>query len=162
MTGFWRLWVAIMTGIAVLVTGFGVRPGTAELWWPVAGLWCAAAWASYGLSVWVSSCLIILGIMMDYMTDGPIGAWPLALLAAYGVGLVAWDRAPPLSGVLAESISVIGGLIAAALALAIAGAISGQPPLARGDVALDLLVTALLYPAARFALIVADPKEQRR
>jgi hypothetical protein len=162
MTGFWRLWIVIMTVAAALVTGFGLRPGMTGQWWPVAGLWAAAVWASYGLSVWSAVALMLLGVMMDYMTEGPIGAWPLALLSAYGVGLVAWDRAPPIAGFIAEGITVIGGMIAAGLALWIAGSISGQAGFWRDGFFYDFLLTALLYPAARFAFVVADPKEQRR
>jgi hypothetical protein len=162
MTGFWRLWVTLMTLAAAVFTGFGLRPGMAGGWWPIAGLWCAAVWASYGLSVWSAGCLIVLGVMMDYIAEGPIGAWAFALLCAYGVGLVVWDRAPPLSGIVAEVIAVVGGLIACALALAIGGAVSGQAGFASGDLTWNLIITAVLYPGARFALIVADAKEQRR
>jgi hypothetical protein len=105
----------------------------AGAWWPIAGLWLAAGLASFGLSVWVAGCLMLLGVAMDFMGEAPIGAWPLALLSAYAVALVAWDRQPPIRVIGAEIISLlVGGFIAASLALTIAGSIAGHTGFARG------------------------------
>ena len=118
--------------------------------------------ASFGLSVWVAGCLIMLGLAMDYMGEAPLGAWPLALLSAYGVALIAWDRQPPIPVVGAEAIAVIGGFIAASIALGIAGSIAGHPGFARGALTGDFIMTALLYPIVRFVILPASIRVARR
>lgn len=160
MSPFWRLWIGVATLFAGWFTSFGYSPGMPS-WWPIAGLWAAAAWASYGLSVWVAGCLLLLGLFTDFMSEAPVGSWALAFLSAYGVALLAWDRAPPLAGFIAEIIAVVGGMIAAGFALALAGAVSGSVGFWRDGFFYDFLLTALLYPAARFVLTVAHEKEVR-
>lgn len=162
MTTAWRLWVLILVVLAGLTTAFGMRVGLGAVWWPIAGLWLAAGLASFGLSVWVAGCLIMLGLVMDYMGEAPIGSWPLALLCAYGVALVAWDRQPPIPVVGAEVISVVGGFIAASLALGVAGAIAGHPGFARGALTGDFIMTAILYPLVRFVILPASIRVARR
>ena len=162
MTLPWRLWLLILTAAAALSTAAGMQPGSGGAWWPIAGLWLAAAWASVGLSVWAAGCLMVLGLLMDFMSEAPIGAWPLALLSAYGVALVAWDRSPPVPVIAVEVVSVVGGIIVCWLALAAAGGISGHPASARSGILYDFLFTALLYPLARFILIPGSVRGARR
>lgn len=162
MTVPWRLWL-IMCGLAsVGVASIGLQPGLGGLWWPIPALWLAAVWASFGLSVWASACLVLLGLLTDFITDAPIGAWPFALLCAYGVGLVAWDRQPPVPVVVAELIAVGGGVIAAGLALSAAGSIAGETGFAREGMIYDGVLTLLLYPVVRFGLLPGDIREARR
>jgi hypothetical protein len=158
----WRLWVLLLTVLAGLTSAFGMQAGMAGAWWPIAGLWLAAGLASFGLSVWVAICLMLLGIAMDFMGEAPIGAWSLALLAAYGVALVAWDRQPPIPVVGAEIIAMIGGFIAASVALGIAGSIAGHAGFARGSLMADFFMTALLYPLVRFVIVPASIRVARR
>lgn len=162
MTLPWRLWVLLLTVVAGLTSAFGMQVGMASAWWPIAGLWLAAGLASFGLSVWVAGCLMLLGVAMDFMSEAPIGAWPLALLAAYGVALVAWDRQPPIPVIGAEIIALIGGFIAASVALGVAGSIAGHTGFARGPLMADFLMTGLLYPLARFVIIPASIRVARR
>lgn len=162
MTLPWRIWVLLLTVLAGLTTAFGMQPGMATAWWPIAGLWLAAGLASFGLSVWVAGCLMLLGMAMDFMGEAPIGAWPLALLCAYGVALVAWDRQPPIPVVMAEIIAVIGGFIAASIALGIAGSVAGHVGFARGALMADFAMTALLYPLVRFIIVPASIRVARR
>jgi hypothetical protein len=164
MTFPWRVWVLLLTAAATYLTAFGLQAGMAGMWWPVAGLWLAATFASVGLSVWVAICLITLGIITDLMTEAPIGAWPLALLAAYSVALVAWDRQATtgLPIMMTEAVALLGGLVAAALALGAAGSIAGQPGFARDGLVYDFVVTAALYPLVRFVLIPASVRGARR
>ncbi|MDZ4762143.1 MAG: hypothetical protein SGJ21_13845 [Alphaproteobacteria bacterium] len=158
----WRLWIVVQTALAWYITAFGLQPGLGGLWWPVAGLWAAVAWASFGLSVWAAGSLIVLGVLIDFMTEAPIGAWPLALLSAYGVALVAWDRSPPMPMIAAELVAVFGGMVAAGLALAAAGSVAGQTGFSRDGLLYDFLLTAALYPAVRFILIPASIRGARR
>lgn len=151
-----RLWIVFLTALCAFITAFGMQPGFGGLWWPVAGLWAAAVLAPFGLSVWAAACLIVLGVLMDFMSEAPIGAWPLALLAAYGVALVAWDRSPPIPVWGAELVAVLGGLVAAGAALGLAGSVSGHVGFSRGAFTSDFLLTAALYPVVRFLLIPGD------
>lgn len=162
MTLPWRIWVLLLTALAAMITAYGMRTGMAGAWWPIAGLWLAAGFASFGLSVWVAGCLMILGLTMDFMGDAPIGSWPLALLCCYGVALVAWDRTPPLPVIGAEIISLVGGFIAASLALGVAAGIAGHPGFARSALVGDFFMTALIYPLARFVIIPASIRVARR
>lgn len=164
MTWPWRVWVLFMALFAAAVTAFGTQTGMGGLWWPVAGLWLAAGLASFGLSIWVAICLILLGVFMDFLGEAPIGAWPLALLFAYGVALVAWDR-QATSGVpvfIAEIIAVVGGLIAAGVALNIAAGIASHKGFSGDRFMADFLLTAALYPLARFVIVPASIREARR
>jgi hypothetical protein len=158
----WRLWVLLLTLLAAFTSAFGMQAGMASAWWPIAGLWLAAGLASFGLSVWVAGCLILLGVAMDFMGEAPVGAWPLALLCAYGVALVAWDRQPPIPVIGAEIIALLGGFIAVSVALGIAGSIAGHTGFARGGLFADFLMTAALYPLARFVIIPASIRVARR
>ncbi len=164
MTWPWRVWVVAMTLLAGLITTFGMQPGMSGLWWPVAGIWLATGLASFGLSVWGAINLVALGVFMDYTGEAPIGAWPLALLSAYGVALVAWDR-HATSGVpvlVAEIVAVAGGLIAAAIALGAASGIAGLPGFSRAGFMTDFLMTAALYPLVRFVIVPASIRVARR
>jgi hypothetical protein len=156
-----RLWALFLVTLCGAVTAFGLQPGFGGLPWPVAGLWAAAVLAPFGLSVWVAGCLIALGVTVDFMTEAPVGAWPLAFLSAYGVGLVAWDGRPPVQVIVGEAITVIGGMIAAGIALIIAGTIAGHPGFARDALINDFLLTAAVYPVIRYLLIPADIRKSR-
>jgi hypothetical protein len=162
VTTAWRIWVFLLTALAAFVTAFGMKVGMASAWWPITGLWLAAGLASFGLSVWVAGCLMLLGIVMDFMGEAPIGAWPLALLCAYGVALIAWDRQPPIPVVGAEIIAVGGGFVVVSIALGIAGSIAGHPGFSRSALMGDFIMTALLYPLARFIIIPASIRVARR
>ena len=153
----WRIWVLLLVVLAGLTTAFGMHAGMVTLWWPIAGLWLAAGLAAFGLSVWVAGCLIMLGIAMDYMGEAPLGAWPLALLCAYGVALIAWDRQPPIPVVGAEAIAVIGGFIAASLSLRFDASSAGDPRLTRGHLTGDVLLNALLLSNLPFGILPARP-----
>lgn len=162
MTVAWRLWVLALTVIAAMVTVYGMHAGMAGAWWPIAALWLTTAFAAFGLSIWVAGNLILLGLVMDYMGEAPIGAWPLALLAAYAVALIAWDRQPPIRVISAEIISLVGGFIVVSLALAVAGSIAGHPGFARNALTGDFIMTALLYPVVRFLILPASIRVARR
>jgi hypothetical protein len=162
VTAAWRLWVLVLVVLAGLTTAFGMKAGMVAVWWPIAGLWLATGLASFGLSVWVAGCLLMLGLSMDFMHDAPIGAWPLAFLSAYGVALVAWDRQPPIPVVFAEAIALIGGFIAASIALGVAASIAGEPGFSRGALTGDFIMTALLWPLVRFVVLPASIRVARR
>ncbi len=162
MTAAWRLWVLLLVVIAGLTTAVGMTAGFGAIWWPVAGLWLAAGLACFGLSVWVAGLLIMLGVAMDLMGEAPVGSWPLALLSAYGVALVAWDRQPPIPVVGAEIISVVGGFAAAMIALGMAASVAGEPGFARGALTGDFIMTAMLWPLVRFVILPASIRVARR
>jgi hypothetical protein len=146
---------------AAAMTAFGMGVGKSDLAWPVAGLWVAAFVAPYGLSVWAAGCITLLGVIIDFMTEAPIGAWPIALLGAYGVGLLAWERYPPLPLWAVEAISVIGGMAAALVALMTAAAVAGLPSIVNWPLMRDFLVTGIAYVGLRFVFLPASVRDQR-
>jgi hypothetical protein len=99
---------------------------------------------------------------MDYMGEAPIGSWPLALLSAYAVALIAWDRQPPIRVMSAEIISLVGGFIVVSLTLGIAASVAGHPGFARNMLTGDFIMTALLYPVVRFLILPASIRVARR
>ncbi len=158
----WRIWVVMIAALCIALTGIGMGTGMPLDLWPVAGLWMAAGFASVGLSVWIGSWLIVVGVAMDLMTEAPVGAWPLALICAYGVALAGWSRSPPMPVWVAEVIAVAGGMVVAALALGVAGGVSGHSGFSRSAFLYDFLVTALLYPAVRFVLVPGSIRREGR
>jgi hypothetical protein len=162
VTAAWRIWVLLLVVLAGLTTSVGMTSGFGGVWWPIAGLWLAAGIACFGLSVWVAGLLILLGVAMDLMGEAPVGSWPLALLSAYGVALIAWDRQPPIPVIMAEAIAVIGGFVAASISLGIAASIAGEPGFARGALTGDFIMTAMLWPLVRFVILPASIRVARR
>lgn len=158
----WRIWVVLIALTCIAVTGAGMGSAIPFGVWPVAGLWMAAGLASVGLSVWVAAWLIVVGVAMDLMTEAPVGAWPLALICAYGVALVSWSRSPPMPVLLAEIIAVAGGLVVAALALGVAGGVAGHAGFSRSAFLYDFLLTALLYPGVRLVLVPGSIRREGR
>ena len=63
---------------------FGLRPPE-----PVFALAPAFAWGMSRPSIWPPFALLALGLFLDGLWGGPVGLWPLALLAAYAPVLFA-------------------------------------------------------------------------
>jgi len=158
----WRLWVVVLMVLAALVTAYGMRVGVGSAWWPIPALWLTTTLAAFGLSIWASGGFILLGLAMDFMGEAPVGAWPLALLSAYAVALVAWDRQPPIRVISAELISLVGGCIVISLTLGVAAAIAGHPGFSRNALTGDFIMTALMYPVIRFMILPASIRVARR
>lgn len=147
-----RIWIAIGAVLAFLFSTLGALPQMQALpfpltgFWPIAGLWAALAWSGLGMSVWAALCLVCVGVGQDFLHDAPLGAWPLALLGAYGVGLVAPRLTQVgVSLVAAETLALVGGILAAALLLAMAGDIAGGADVIDFQFWGDLVLTGGLY-----------------
>ena len=162
MKAVWRIWVALLTVGAGLMAGFGASPKLDGVWWPIAGFWLTAGLAAYGLSVWTAICLTALGVYMDLMTDGPIGAWPLAFLAAYMVAAIAWERHPPIGYRMVESFALYGGMIVASLMLAMADGLAGFGGFSRASLLGDMFVTALGFYLVGLFILPREVREVRR
>jgi hypothetical protein len=158
----WRIWVVFVALGCIVLTGLGMGAAVPFGLWPVAGLWMAAGFASVGLSVWVAAWLIVVGVAMDLMSEAPVGAWPLALICAYGVALMGWSRTPPMPIWIAEAIAVLGGLVVAALALGVAGGVAGHQGFSRGAFMYDFMLTAVMYLGARLVLVPASIRREGR
>ncbi|MBI1340246.1 hypothetical protein GC169_08580 [bacterium] len=157
-----RLWFGLMTLLCAFITAVGLAPQVTGLWWPLAGLWAAAAWSSTGLSVWCAGCLTLLGLLTDYITGAPIGAWPLALLVAYGAGLVAWGLGSSLPAWAPDLLALAAALTAATFALMFASDVAGREAFWLDGILYDLLLTAGLYPLVRSILNPMRPRDFRR
>jgi rod shape-determining protein MreD len=72
--------VALTILFATPIKVFGLQPPE-----PVFPIVCAFAWAVIRPSMLAPFALLALGLFLDLWWGGPIGLWPLALLAAYSV-----------------------------------------------------------------------------
>ncbi len=114
---------------------------------PVFALVPAFAWAIARPSILPPLALVILGLGLDLLWGGPLGLWPLCLLAAYA--LVFFSRRM-LSG---QDFLALWGAYAAACATAFVAGLSlmvlcsGEVPSLIG-VGLQFLATAALFPFA--------------
>jgi len=114
---------------------------------PIFALAPAFAWAIIRPSILAPFALLVLGLFQDLLWGNPLGLWPLALLAAYGVTTVA---RPALSGqsfwtLWAWYLATITAAFALAFALTWVMATEAPDLLGLG---LQAAVTALLFPLA--------------
>lgn len=114
---------------------------------PVFAMVPAFVWAIARPSVLPPVALVVLGLGLDLLWGGPLGLWPLCLLAAYA--LVFFARRM-LSG---QDFLALWGAFAAACATAMVAGLSlmvlrsGEVPSLVG-VGLQFLATAALFPFA--------------
>lgn len=132
---------------ATLVFAVPVRVLGLQLPEPVFALAPAFAWAMARPSIAPPLVLLGLGVCLDLIWGGPLGLWPLCLLAAYGAVFAARRV---LAG---QDVWVLWGAYAAACALAftlgeaLTAAHAGRTPSLAG-VGLQMLVTWALFPFA--------------
>ena len=121
---------------------FGLRPPE-----PVFALVPAFAWAMIRPSILPPFALLVLGLFLDVLWGGPLGLWPLALLAAYAPVLFA------RAFLSAQGFWSLWGWYAAACAAALATGLvfmsfrAGLAPNLVGA-AWQLLATVALFPFA--------------
>lgn len=144
----------IFTGVLLVLVVSTLGPALKTLhWpypmtglWPVAGMWAALAWGESVMSVRAALSLVLLGVYQDYLYEAPLGAWPLAFLSAYAVGLGAHRMFPSRSDrMIAAVLSLAGGLAAGAAGLAAAGGIVGAPSAVGRALWADLVLTGMVY-----------------
>jgi rod shape-determining protein MreD len=130
----------VLLGIPVRILGFGLPE-------PVLPMVLAFAWAVIRPSVLGPFALLLIGLFVDLYWGAPVGLWTLSLLLAYFVALLARNLMVGQSG------AVLWGWYAALTTLAfgfayLLTASRGATPPNLGAVALQLVVTAALYPLA--------------
>jgi rod shape-determining protein MreD len=114
---------------------------------PVFALVPAFVWAIARPSILPPLALVVLGLALDLLWGGPLGLWPLCLLAAYALVFLARRM---LSG---QDFLALWGAFAAACAMAMVTGLglmvlrSGQVPSLIGA-GLQFLATAALFPFA--------------
>jgi len=114
---------------------------------PIFALAPAFAWAIIRPSILAPFALLVLGLFQDLLWGNPLGLWPLALLAAYGLTAVA---RPALTG---QSFWTLWAWYLAAITAAFALAfgmtwlMAGEAPDLVG-LGLQAAATALLFPLA--------------
>ncbi len=144
------------TLVALTVSTLGMSPVIQLLpWpatglWPIAGAWAAAAWSSRGVSLRAIFAIAGIGLYQDFLHDAPLGAWSLALLSLYGVGLVAHRVFNSVADrFIAEFVTIIVGLVVCAVMLAAAGDIAGGASVLYASLWADLSLTGGLYLLVR-------------
>lgn len=160
MSAPFRVWILFSLLICTLAMVIGIQPHLSGLWWPLPGLWAAAAWSAFGLSIYTAFCLTGLGLITDFIMDAPLGSWALGLVSAYGAGVLAWAFIPPTprTFMLSEALAVAAGMLALILAIKVANSVAGGgSPVS--SLFPHLFVTALLYPLARFVMVPGGLRE---
>ncbi len=56
--------------------------------WPASLIWAACGWANQGPNAVICLLLFILGLWLDLLTGGPLGAWAVVALVAYGLTML--------------------------------------------------------------------------
>lgn len=134
----------VLLAAPLRVFGFGLPE-------PVFPMVLAFAWAVIRPSVLGPFALLLLGLFSDLFWGAPIGLWPLSLLICYFGALISRNL---MAG---QSSGVLWGWYAALTAAAFACAyavtviVSGNKP-GLGATALQLIVTAALYPIANYLI----------
>jgi rod shape-determining protein MreD len=148
------LWLGVPMGVCAVASvlfAAPLSPFGLHLPEPVFGLIPAFAWAIIRPSVLPPFALLLLGLFLDLLWGGPLGLWPVCLLAAYAPVLFA---RPFLSGL--GFLSLWGWYVAACAAALCVGwlLVAVRSGVAPNLVALgwQFLATATLFPFA-FRLI---------
>ena len=157
------LWLglpALACAAASLVLATPLRVVGLQLPEPVFALVPAFAWAAIRPSVLPPFVLLALGLFLDILWGGPLGLWPVCLLAAYAPVLLARRF---LSG---QDFVVMWALYAGACAIAFAvgylviSARAGDPPALIG-VFWQFLVSAALFPFAQLLIVRYEDADVR-
>jgi rod shape-determining protein MreD len=133
--------------VASLIFALPLRVAGFQAPEPVFALVPAFAWAFARPAVLPPLALVVLGGALDMLWGGPLGLWPLCLLAAYALIFLSRHI---LSG---QEFIALWGAYAAACAVAIGAGLalvtlrSGHAPSLIGA-GLQFLVTAALFPFA--------------
>ncbi|MCA3693790.1 hypothetical protein [Aquidulcibacter sp.] len=56
--------------------------------WPASLIWAACGWANQGPNALISVLLFLLGLWLDLLTGGPLGAWAVVALLAHGLTIL--------------------------------------------------------------------------
>ena len=145
------------------ITAFGMQAGMAGMWWPVAGLWLAAGLASFGLSVWVAICLILLGVFMDFHRRGAdrgVAAGPAVRLWR-GAGRLG-QAGPPRPGIRGRDRCRRRRADRCRRSAGHRRRHCRPPGFSRAGFMTDFVLTAALYPLARFVIVPASIRVARR
>lgn len=149
----WRLWVMMLSIVAMIFAIVGTQPRWSELWWPFASIWLTVTLSAFGLSIFAAVCFVLLGLSIDLMTDAPLGAWPLAFLMSYMVGVFAWERSPPVPPIMVEAFTLIFGLVVVTVCLALASGVAGYSGFSVANLLSDFAMTIIAYPLMRGFLL---------
>ena len=56
--------------------------------WPASLIWAACGWANQGPNALIGLLLFLLGLWLDLLTGGPLGAWAVVALIAHGLTML--------------------------------------------------------------------------
>ncbi len=141
----WLLAPAALCVVVTLVLAVPIRLFGLRLPEPVFGMAPAFAWAIIRPSVLAPFVLIALGLFQDLIWGGPIGLWPLCLLALYGQAFSA-RQALTSEGFWALGAWYCGGCaVSFGVGVLLTTLVSGEVVNLAG-VGLQFAATAALYP----------------
>ena len=114
---------------------------------PVFALIPAFAWGLGRPSALPPFALIVLGLGLDLLWGGPLGLWPLCLLAAYALVFSARRVLAGQEFLALWGAYAVAGMAAMIVGFTLSGLRAGNAPSLVG-VGLQFVVTAALYPFA--------------
>lgn len=79
--------LAIVAGTSVLNL-VSINLGPFGSIWPASLIWAACGWANQGPSAVVGLMLFCLGLWVDLLTGGPLGAWAVVALIAHALTML--------------------------------------------------------------------------
>lgn len=156
----WLLVPMLMALVATLIFALPIRLFGLALPEPVFPLVLAVAWPLIRPSILAPAALLIVGLILDLFWGGPLGLWPLCLLAPYAIILFC----RPL--VIGQDTRVLFGwyagvaVIAFCIAYVVVALMFNQPPHVP-SVLLQWLPTVLLFPAVNWMLDRFDTGDVR-
>jgi len=148
------VWLGVPFLLAIVATflfSIPLRLFTLALPEPVFPIVLAFAWAVIRPSVLGPFAVLFLGLFLDLFWGGPIGLWPLSLLAGYSLILLSRNL------MVGQGPEILFGWYLAATGAAMGTAYlailltTGEAPNALGTV-WQYLVTAALYPLAHYLI----------
>lgn len=105
--------------IFVLLTGYvgviWISPTAFSPFWPYAGLWAAIGWGGSRLSLVSVFALVLIGLIMDVMTGGPVGCWPAILLTGFLIASIFRKRAQTDRSGMIRGVGDLAAFVAAFL-----------------------------------------------
>ena len=156
----WLAWPALLCAVGTLLFTAPIRVFGLGLPEPVFPLILAFAWAMIRPSVLGPFALLAFGLFLDACWGGPLGLWPVALLAGYALSL----SARGLLLVQGDVFRIFGFVACVVAAMAAAFLVNrlldrGTPdPLA---LLWQVLATLLLYPFAHRLIVRFEDADVR-
>jgi rod shape-determining protein MreD len=156
----WIVYPSLVALAVTVVLGTPVQLFGLTLPEPVIPMVLAFAWPLIRPSMLAPAVLFGLGVFLDMFWRGPLGLWPLALMAVYGVILLSRNLLAGHEGLVRFGWYAACTVGAFSLAYVIVALRAGNPPAILPLIG-QITPTLMLYPAANWLLERFDDGDTR-